>query len=131
MKEEKGLQVLIVDDHARVRQAIRSILEGYADIHVVGEASNGHEAINLVKQFCPRIVLMDINMPQMNGIEATTYITRRYPDTIIIGLSVDSTTENQETMKQAGAVQLIPKEQAADLLYNALHQALKSRETSG
>lgn len=131
MKKEKGLHVLIVDDHALVRQAIRSILEGYADIQVVREASNGAEAINLVKQFRPRIVLMDINMPQMNGIEATAHITRRYPDTIIIGLSAESTTENRESMKQAGAVRLIPKEKAADLLYKAVHQALKSRETSG
>jgi DNA-binding NarL/FixJ family response regulator len=131
MKAEKGLQVLIVDDHALVRQGMRSILDGYADIQVVGEASTGVEAINLVTQFRPRIVLMDINMPQMNGIEATAHITRRYPDTIIIGLSVQATTENRESMIHAGAVQLIPKEQAADLLYDAVHQALQSREMSG
>lgn len=131
MTEETGLHVLIVDDHALVRQAIRSILEGYADIQVVGEGSHGDEAINLVKQFRPCIVLMDINMPKMNGIEATAHITRRYPDTIIIGLSVESTIENQESMKQAGAVQLIPKEKATDLLYDAVHQALNNRATSG
>jgi DNA-binding NarL/FixJ family response regulator len=131
MKAEKALQVLIVDDHAKVRQGIRSILEGYADIQVVGEASTGGEAINMVTQLCPRVVLMDINMPQMNGIEATAHIMRGYPDTIIIGLSVQASTENQESMRQSGAVQLIPKEQAADLLYDTVQQALKSRELSG
>ena len=63
MKEEKGLPVLIVDDHALVRQGIRSMLEGYAGLEVVGEASNGFEAIRLVEQLRPRVVLMDINMP--------------------------------------------------------------------
>jgi DNA-binding NarL/FixJ family response regulator len=131
MKAEKALPVLIVDDHAKVRQGIRSILEGYADIQVVGEASTGGEAINMVTQLLPRVVLMDINMPQMNGIEATAHIMRGYPDTIIIGLSVQASTENQESMRQSGAVQLIPKEQAADLLYDTVQQALKSRELSG
>jgi DNA-binding NarL/FixJ family response regulator len=131
MKAETGLPVLIVDDHAKVRQGIRWILEGYEDIQVVGEASTGGEAINMVKQLCPRVVLMDINMPHMNGIEATAHITRRYPDTIIIGLSVAATTQNEKSMIQAGAVQLIPKENAADLLYDAVQQALKSRKMSG
>ena len=129
--EETGLQVLIVDDHVMVRQVIRSILDGYADIQVVGEASTGVEAINLVTQFRPRIVLMDINMPQMNGIEATAHIMRRYPDTIIIGLSVHATTENHKAMIHAGAVQLIPKEQAVELLYDAVQRALQSRDMSG
>jgi DNA-binding NarL/FixJ family response regulator len=131
MKTGKELPVLIVDDHAQVRQGIRSILEGYADIQVVGEASTGGEAIHMVTQLCPRVVLMDINMPQMNGIEATAHITRRYPDTIIIGLSVAATTENEKSMLQAGAMQLIPKEKAGDLLYDAVQQALKNRDMAG
>lgn len=64
----------------------------------------------------------------MNGIEATAHITRRYPGTIIIGLSVAATTENEKSMIQAGAVRLIPKEKAGDLLYDAVQQALKSRD---
>ena len=131
MKEERGLQVLIVDDHILVRKGIRSILESYGDIQVVGEASNGIEAIMLMEQLHPSIVLMDINMPKMDGVEATAHIKNYYPDTIIIGLSVNASMQSQETMTQAGAVRLIPKEQAVDLLYDAVQQALKSRETSG
>lgn len=129
MKEERELQVMIVDDHAPLRQGIRAMLAGYADIHVVGEANNGLEAILLMEQLHPSIVLMDVNMPKMNGIEATAHIKNNYPDTIIIGLSVNASTENQEIMTRAGAVRLIPKEEAADLLYDAIHQAVKSRST--
>jgi DNA-binding NarL/FixJ family response regulator len=122
--QEKGIQVLIVDDHALVRQAIRSMLERYPDIHVVGEARNGLEAIFLVEKVHPRIVLMDINMPKMNGIEATAKITSDYPDTSIIGFSVNATPESQEAMKRAGAVQLVPKDAAVEELYDAICEAV-------
>lgn len=130
MIKEKAIQVLIVDDHTIVRQGIRSMLESYPDIHVVGEARNGLEAIFLVEKFRPDIVLMDINMPKMNGIEATTQITNGYPDTSIIGLSVNANTENQEAIKRAGAVQLLPKEAAVEELYDAICKAVMNRETS-
>lgn len=124
MKEEKAIQVLIVDDHALVRQEIRSMLEGYPDIHIVGEARDGLEAIFMVETVRPRIVMMDINMPKMNGIEATAQITNSYPDTIIIGFSVNATNENQAAMTRAGAVQLLPKDAAAEELYDAICEAV-------
>ena len=126
MKEPGGLQVLLVDDHAIVRKGIRSMLESYGDIQVVGEASNGIEAILLVEQLRPSIVLMDINMPKMNGIEATAQIKSGYPNTIVIGLSVNASRENEETIKRAGAVRLIQKEKAAERLYDAIYEAVKS-----
>ncbi|MDR4469675.1 MAG: response regulator transcription factor [Nitrospira sp.] len=91
-------RVMIVDDHAMIRTVIRSMLAGYTDIQIVGEASNGVEAIMLMEQLHPSIVLMDINMPRMNGIEATTRITSEYPQTMIIGLSVHADGENQALM---------------------------------
>lgn len=130
MKEEMRVQVLLVDDHALIRREIRSMLEGYDDIQVVGEASNGSEAILLVEQLRPSIVLMDVNMPRMNGVEATAQISSGYPGTIIIGLSANATTANHEAMTRAGAVGLISKEEAADLLYDAISDAVKSREPS-
>lgn len=131
MKEDKTIQILIVDDHAVVRQEMRSMLESYPDIDVVGEARNGLEAIFLVEKFRPRIVLMDINMPKMNGIEATAQITKRYPGTTIIGFSVNATTENHEAMKLAGAVQLVPKDAAVKELYNAIREAATNCEGLG
>src|SRR5689334_4126527 len=110
MKHDKAIQVVIVDDHAIVRKGLRSMLEGYPDIHVLGEARNGLEAIFVVEKFRPRVVLMDINMPKMNGIEAAAQITMGYPDTRIIGLSEHAAAENQEAIKRAGAVQLLSKE---------------------
>jgi DNA-binding NarL/FixJ family response regulator len=130
MKQKKAIQVLIVDDHTLVRQGIRSMLEDYPDIHVVGEARNGLEAIFLVETLRPHIVLMDINMPKMNGIEATAQITKGYPDTRIIGLSVNATTENHEAIRRAGAVQLLPKETAVEELYDAICEAVTNREPS-
>jgi DNA-binding NarL/FixJ family response regulator len=72
---------------------------------------------------------MDINMPRMNGIEATAHITKGYPDTIIIGFSVNGTTVNQEAMKRAGAVQLIPKDAAVEKLSDSIREAVTNRET--
>ena len=131
MEDERGLQVMIVDDHVLVREGIRSILDSYEDIQVVGEASNGIEAIILIEQLHPSIVLMDVNMPKMDGVEATAQISSRYPDTIIIGLSVNANQDNQETMTRAGAVSLISKENACDQLYDAIYEAVQSRSTSG
>lgn len=124
------LGVLIVDDHILVRQAIRSMLEGYPDIKVVGEASDGIEAIGFVENHHPPVVLMDINMPKMNGIEASVQIMNRYPDTIILGLSVNTGVTNEKAMKRAGAVRLIPKEAANEHLYDAIREAVTHRETS-
>ena len=79
----------------------------------------------------PDIVLMDISMPQMNGIEATIQITSHYPATIIIGLSANTGTVNEEAMTRAGADRLIRKEAAVDQLYDAIRDAVKKREWLG
>ena len=79
----------------------------------------------------PDIVLMDISMPQMNGIEATIQITSHYPATIIIGLSANTGTVNEEAMTRAGADRLIRKEAAVDQLYDAIRDAVKKRERLG
>jgi DNA-binding NarL/FixJ family response regulator len=127
MKDDNLIQVLIVDDHAMVRRGIRSILEDYPDIRVVGEASDGIEAILLVDQIIPCVVVMDINMPRMNGVQASRQILRRYPNTIIIGLSVNVGSENERAMKQAGALKLLPKEAAGEELYNAIREAVTNQ----
>jgi DNA-binding NarL/FixJ family response regulator len=127
MAQREILDVLIVDDHILIRRAIRSMLEGYPDIQVVGEASDGIEALAFVENYYPRVVLMDINMPKMDGIEASVQIMNRYPNTIIVGLSVNTGVENENAMKRAGAVSLIPKEAANEQLYDAIREAVTNR----
>jgi DNA-binding NarL/FixJ family response regulator len=130
MQKDKSVQVLLVDDHAMVRQGLRSVLESYADVEVVGEAWDGLEAVNAVDQLRPAVVVMDINMPRMNGIDATARIKARYPGTIIIGLSVNAGMSNQEAMKRAGGATLIAKEAAVERLYDSIHEAVESNKSS-
>lgn len=118
------MDLLLVDDHAMMRKGLRSVLDAYPDIQVVGEARDGIEAVKLVGQLHPRVVLMDINMPRMNGIEATVKIKQQYPETIIIGLSVNATDKNQEAMRRAGASRLLSKEVAVDQLYTVVQDAV-------
>ena len=116
------VSVLLVDDHAMVRQGLRTMLENYADVEVVGEACDGEEALACTEKLNPAVVVMDINMPKMNGIEATAHLKARYPDITIIGLSVNTGEENQEAMKKAGATSLITKEAAVEQLYAVIQE---------
>lgn len=120
------IRVLLVDDHAMVRQGLRSLLSSYTDIEVVGEASNGEEALTGVVMHQPDIVVMDINMPKMNGIEATATIRNRHPEIIVIGLSVQTGGEVQQAMLKAGAAALLNKEAAVDQLYQTIQAVQKA-----
>ena len=124
-QDTKRMRVLLVDDHAMVRQGLRAVLEGYDDVHVVGEAVDGREAVRLTEQLRPGIVVMDINMPKMNGIEATREITTRYPHIIVIGLSVNAGDDNQQALIRAGAAALLTKEAAVEQLYETMRAVLK------
>ena len=112
--------MLLVDDDEPVRKALRSVLEGYPDVVVIGEASNGREAVEAVEMLQPTIVVMDINMPVMNGIEATIQIKAHHPDILVIGLSVTTQPEVHSAMIQVGAEVLIPKEAAYEQLHSAI-----------
>ncbi|MDI3465757.1 MAG: hypothetical protein OJF50_004578 [Nitrospira sp.] len=130
LQQNAKIRVLLVDDHAMVRQGLRSVLDGYEDIRVIGEAENGEEAVQLVNQLRPTAVVMDINMPKMDGIEATGRIKSRYPETIVIGISVNAAKEKEEAMKQAGAVRLMTKEAAVEQLYDVIVEAAKQKGTA-
>ena len=118
-------RVLVADDHAMVRQGLCLMLGACADIEVIAEASNGQEAFELAKKLKPSVVVIDINMPLMNGIEATALIRAALPETIVIGMSVNASVDNQEAMRTAGASTLLPKEAAGDQLYGAIQAAMK------
>ncbi|GJL69617.1 MAG: hypothetical protein NPIRA06_22520 [Nitrospirales bacterium] len=124
------IRVLLVDDHAMVRQGLRSVLEGYEDVEVVGEAANGLEALQAANRLNPHVVVMDINMPGMNGIEATKHLKVAHPDLNVIGLSMHTGDANQEAMKQAGAFLLIPKEAAVNQLYGTIQKAMSNSQSA-
>lgn len=126
-QKKTATRVLLVDDHAMVRQGLRSVLDAYADIQVVGEACDGEEAVQLVERLQPAVVVMDINMPKMNGIESTAHIKLRRSETIVIGLSINAARENQEAMAKAGAERLMTKEAAVEQLYSVIQEAVKKR----
>lgn len=123
MSVGKSIRVLLVDDHAMVREGLRSVLESHTDVEVVGEASDGEEAIAMVDRLLPAVVVMDINMPKVNGIDATIRVKARH-SVRVIGLSVNAGSDNQKAMLEAGADLLLTKEMAVEELYQALKKIL-------
>ena len=121
------IRVALVEDQGGLRESLAKALAGVPGITCVASCANAEQALVELPEVRPHVVLMDINMPRMNGIKATAHITSEYPQTKIIGLSVNAAGENQELMTRAGAVCLIPKEQVDDLLYDAIQVAVKSR----
>ena len=125
-----AIRVLLVDDHARVRAALRDLLESYPNLSLVGEASNGEEAVRLVRDLSPSVVVMDINMPKLNGIDATMRIKTSSPHVVIVGLSVSASDAHRRAMTAAGATTLISKYMAVEQLYVEIQAAINGRSTS-
>ena len=122
-----GIRILLVDDHALVRQGIRGLLDVQQDFQVVGEAQDGLEAIEYARTLHPDIIVMDVNMPKLNGIEATRRIVQEFPSMAIIGLSVQEDRQVQELMLEAGAVLYLTKNGiASDLVDGIRHMVLRS-----
>jgi len=116
----KKIKVLIVDDHTLVREGIRSLLSLVADIEVVGEAANGKEALKKVKELAPDVVLMDLAMPIMGGLEATRQIRREFPGVRILALTQYDDSEYVIPIIEAGARGFITKMGAFSELASAI-----------
>ena len=125
------LRVLLVEDHAMVREGLRSILEGYSDFQVVGEAADGEEAIAQTERLAPDVVVMDVNLPKIDGIEATRRIKSGRPQTVVIGLSVHQASQVEAALKEAGGAEYVTKDAAAASLYQAIHKAVREQRQSG
>jgi DNA-binding NarL/FixJ family response regulator len=107
-----SITVFLADDHAIVRDGLRVLLDAQDDIHVVGDAANGRQAVLQIEKLRPQVVLMDIAMPELNGLEATRQILTTWPSTQVIILSMHSTTEHILQALQAGARGYLFKESA-------------------
>ncbi|MCJ7626144.1 MAG: response regulator transcription factor [Anaerolineaceae bacterium] len=114
------IRVLLAEDHAIVREGIRAILEKEADIEVVADASDGREAVKMVAKFHPNVVLTDISMPGLNGLEATRQIKQRYPETKVLVLTMHETEEHIFQILQAGASGYLVKHAASKELIQAI-----------
>lgn len=124
LSAEPKIRVLVADDHAMVRQGLCSLLKEYDEIQVIGEAANGEEAVMLVDQLEPDVVLMDVTMPKLDGIEATRLIKGKHPAIVVIGLSVHTAGQVEVAMIEAGAEAFMNKEAAVEQLYQTIHRAL-------
>jgi DNA-binding NarL/FixJ family response regulator len=115
-----AIGVFLADDHAVVREGLRLVLEAHPDIHVLGEASEGRGAVSEVRRLLPDVVVMDIAMPQSNGIEATLRLRELVPSVKVVILSMHSTTEHIFRALQAGARGYLLKESAGAEVVDAV-----------
>jgi len=125
------IQVLIADDHKIVREGLRSLLEKQPDIVVVAEAENGETVLKLVQEMRPDIVLMDIAMPNLNGMEATRRITDTVPETKVIALSMYLDRRFIIGMLSAGALAYLPKDCNSEELTKAIRTVAQGRAYLG
>jgi DNA-binding NarL/FixJ family response regulator len=115
------ITVFLADDHTVFRDGLRLLLEAQGDIKVIGGAANGRETVRQVEELYPDVVVMDVAMPELNGIEATRQICETCPSTQIIILSMYCTTEHVFQALRAGASGYLPKESAGIEVVNAVH----------
>jgi len=118
-----GVRVLIVDDHAAMRRSLTQVLELESGVQVVGEAADGTTAIQLVEQLHPDVVVMDVVLPRVDGVDATRRIVHDHPRMIVIGLSVHDSRTYAVRMLQAGARGYVLKDGGAEELVLAMKTA--------
>lgn len=119
MKNEK-ITILLVDDHNILRKGLAAVLNNEPDMEIVGEAKQGRDALDMVRQYKPDIAVMDITMPHLNGIDATSQICRESPDTRVLGLSMHGESKFVSRMLEAGAKGYLTKSCTPEELVNAV-----------
>lgn len=121
------LRVILAEDHQLVRQGLRSLLNDESDIEVVGEATNGQEAVELAKKWRPKVVVMDIELPRLNGLEATQRIVQEMPDVKVLILSVHTDRRSVSRALRYGAAGYMQKDSAFDELTRALRTVARGK----
>lgn len=116
------IRVLVVDDHKMMRKALISYLALFDDLEIVGEAAHGVEALEKCAEVNPHIVLMDLNMPLLDGIESTRIITNMYPNTRVIALTSLNNEELGSAALEAGAARVLDKADASKDLYDLIRE---------
>jgi len=129
MDTPQTIRVMLVDDHNVVRSGLATFLKAYEDLELVGEAINGKEAVQLCHQKKPDVILMDLMMPELDGISATRAITSEYPDIKIIAMTSFEEEELVHGVLAAGAISYLLKNVTADELAKAIRYAVSGRST--
>lgn len=128
MTTETGkIRLILVDDHKIIRDGIKSLLQNETRYEIAGEAENGEEALALVTALKPHLVIMDINMPVLDGIDATSIITEKFPETRVLVLTMTSEQEHIKKMIEAGAGGYILKNSGRDELVSAIDTIVGGR----
>ncbi len=124
---ENKLNIVLADDHTILREGLRALLAADANFEIIGEARDGREAVRCVEKLGPDLILMDLSMPRMSGMDAIREIKRRYPDTKIIALTVHKTEEYLLTTLQAGADGFVLKDATHDELILAIKNVMSGK----
>ena len=127
----KRITVLLAEDHTVVREGLRTILEQEDDLEVLGEAENGRQAVMLVKKLRPAVVIMDISMPLLNGLEATRQVLKAVPSTKIIILSAHDDDAYVKNATKSGAVGFLRKQASAHDMCRAIREVNRGRAVFG
>jgi PAS domain S-box-containing protein len=120
LEDRLRIRILLVDDHALVRNGLSSVLRYNPDLQVVGEAADGQEAVALAAALKPDVVIMDVNMPKMDGVEASRLIKQDLPSTVVIGLSMHEGGHHEAAMRESGAAAYLTKDAAAERLIETI-----------
>ena len=126
---DKPIRVMLVDDHGMVRRGLMTYLKNEADLSVVGEARDGREAVRLCEQFQPDVILMDLVMPELDGIAATRLIRQQWPHVQVIALTSFGEKELVQNALQAGAISYLLKNVSGSDLAAAIRAACAGRST--
>lgn len=126
MKTNSSIKVILADDHPLFRQALKVCFKRQPDIQVIAEASNGEEAVNLTRQLKPDVVIMDIAMPKLNGIEATKEISRISPNTLVLVLTIHTDNETAIRIFRAGAKGYLVKNASGKQVVQAVRSLVNS-----
>ena len=122
--ETSPARIIITDDHVLIRDGIQAMLESEPDLEVIGEATNGREALELCRKLCPELVLMDVRMPVMDGLEATRRIKRECPETIVLMVTTYESSDYLFEAIKAGAAGYVLKNTSKPQLSNAIRRTL-------
>src|SRR5262245_29668657 len=123
----RKIRLLLADDHALVRQGIRSSLAAFSTISVIGEAQTGKEAVRMSRRLAPDVVLMDLNMPDMSGLEATPLVLKTCPATKVLALTVHESKEYVFEILRAGAHGYILKDTSPEELVRAVEAVARGQ----